>query len=156
MNNHNREELIKHAIKIAEDSKKHGNLPYGCILVDAQGNVILTGENSVITESDCLGHAEINMIRAASKLYDNHFLNQCTIYTSDEPCPMCASAIFWSGIGTLVFGLSKARFYHEFGKQNPDIDFNISSKEVLKAGGRKVEVIGPILEEQVLAMHRDN
>jgi tRNA(Arg) A34 adenosine deaminase TadA len=59
-----------------------------------KGEVIIEGENTVITEHDCLGHAEINMIREASKRYDHKFLNQCSIYTSDEPCPMCSSAIF--------------------------------------------------------------
>jgi len=147
-------EFVKIAIEVAKRSKANGNLAYGCILVDAQGEVILEGENSVITESDCLGHAEINMIREASKLYDADFLNQCTIYTSDEPCSMCSSAIFWSGIGTLTFGLSKSRFYQEFGNENPAIDLNISSREILKSGGRKVTVIGPMLEEQVLDIHR--
>jgi len=152
--NNSKEALVKRAIEVAKRSKENGNLAYGCILVDGKGEVIMEGENSVITESDCLGHAEINMIREASKQYDADFLSQCTIYTSDEPCPMCSSAIFWSGIGTLTFGLSKSRFYEEFGNDNPAIDFNISSREVLKAGGRKVEVIGPMLEEEVLKIHR--
>jgi len=156
MKNSSRENLVKRAIEVAKRSKNNGNLAYGCLLVDGQGKVIMEGENSVITEHDCLGHAEVNMIREASKQYDSEFLNQCSIYTSDEPCPMCSSAIFWSGIGTLVFGLSKSRFHHEFGNDIPAIDFNISSREVLKAGGRKVEIIGPMLEDEVLAIHRES
>jgi len=151
-----KEELIKRAIEVAKRSKANGNLAYGCILVDANDKVIMEGENTVVTEHDCLGHAEINMIREASKRFDTDFLNQCSIYTSDEPCPMCSSAIFWSGISTLVFGLSKVRFYQEFGNDNPAIDFNISSRNILRAGGRKVEVIGPMLDEEVLAMHRNS
>jgi len=151
-----KEELIKRAIEVAKRSKANGNLAYGCILVDANDKVIMEGENTVVTEHDCLGHAEINMIREASKRFDTDFLNQCSIYTSDEPCPMCSSAIFWSGISTLVFGLSKARFYQEFGNDNPAIDFNIPSRNVLRTGGRKVEVYGPMLEDDVLALHRSS
>jgi hypothetical protein len=55
----------------------------------------------------------------------------------------------------LVFGLSKERFYQEFGNDNPAIDFNISSKGILKEADRKVEVIGPMLEEEVLVIHRE-
>lgn len=150
------ETLVKRAIEVAKRSKANGNLAYGCVLVDGDGKVIMEGENTIVTEYDCLGHAEINMIREASKHYDTEFLNQCSIYTSDEPCPMCSSAIFWSGISTLVFGLSKSRFYQEFGNDNPAVDFNIPSRDVLKAGGREVKVIGPMLEDDVLAIHRSN
>jgi len=149
-----KESLLRSVFAIAKRSKLNGNLAYGCLLVDENNKIILEGENSVITNNDSLGHAEINLIREASKLYSPEFLNKCTIYTSDEPCPMCSSAIFWGGIGKLVFGLSKARFYQEFGNDNPNIDFNISSREVLKSGGRKVEIEGPFLEEEALLVHK--
>lgn len=147
------ETLLRKAFDIAKRSKAKGNLAYGCLLVDENNTILLEGENSVLTKNDALGHAEINLIREASTLYPPDFLNKCTIYTSDEPCPMCSSAIFWGGIGKLVFGLSKARFYQEFGHDNPNIDFNIASREILKAGGRKVQIEGPILEEEALLIH---
>lgn len=146
--------LIRKVFDVARRSKLNGNLAYGCLLVDENNQIILEGENSVITEKDALGHAEINLIREASKRYSADFLNKCTIYTSDEPCPMCSSAIFWGGIGKLVFGLSKVRFYQEFGRENPAIDFDISSREVLSAGGRKVKIEGPFLEDEALLIHK--
>ena len=148
------ESLLRKTFNVARRSKTNGNLAYGCLLVGENGQVLLEGENSVITEKDALGHAEINLIREASKLYSPEFLNTCTIYTSDEPCPMCSSAIFWGGIGKLVFGLSKNRFYREFGRDNPAIDFDIPSRTVLSAGGRKVNVEGPLLEEEALLIHK--
>lgn len=154
MDNHIKEKLIRNTFNIAKRSKLNGNLAYGCLLVDENNKILLEGENSVLTESDSLGHAEVNLIRKASKLYSTEFLNKCTIFTSDEPCPMCSSAIFWGGIGKLIFGLSKARFYKEFGNDNPNIDFNIPSRDILKLGGRKVEVEGPILEEEALLIHQ--
>ncbi len=154
MQNMINEDLLRKVFDVAKRSKRNGNLAYGCLLVDENNQVLLEGENSVISEKDALGHAEINLIRQASKLYSPEFLNKCTIYTSDEPCPMCSSAIFWGGIGRLVFGLSKARFYREFGCDNPAIDFNIASRDILKSGGRKVEIYGPYLEEEALLIHR--
>jgi len=155
MEQNTQETLLRNAFESARQAKLAGNLPYGCVLADESGNIIMDGRNTVITDKDALGHAEINLIREASKKYDAEFLKKCTIFTSDEPCPMCASAIFWGGIGSLVFGLSKARFYQEFGRDNPDIDFDLSSRTVLQAGARKVKVIGPLLEEEALALHSE-
>ena len=67
---------------------------------------------------------------------------------------MCSAAIFWGGIGSLVFGLSKSRFYQEFGKDDLNTDLDISSRKILSAGGRKVEVVGPLLEDVVLQIHK--
>ena len=154
MNKTKMEELLTATFEVAKRSQENGNLPYGCILVDEHGNIIMEGENSVITEKDSLGHAEINLIREASKKYGFDFLDKCTIFTSDEPCPMCSSAIFWGGIGRLVFGLSKSRFYQEYGKDNPTTDFDISCRKILSAGGRKVGVVGPLLEDEALQLHK--
>jgi len=147
---------IKKAIKVAKQAKEKGNLPYGCILTDADGKVLLKGENTINTDNDCLAHAEINLIREACKLYDYNVLNSCIIYTSDEPCAMCSSAIYWSGIGKLVFGLSKKAFYDNVGRENLNWVFELSSREVLSKGGREVKVVGPILEDDVLKIHKIN
>jgi len=147
---------IKKAIKVAKQAKEKGNLPYGCILTDADGKVLLKGENTINTDNDCLAHAEINLIREACKLYDYNVLNSCIIYTSDEPCAMCSSAIYWSGIGKLVFGLSKKAFYDNVGRENLNWVFELGSREVLSKGGREVKVVGPILEDDVLKIHKIN
>lgn len=155
LGNMNREmNHLKKAIEVAHSAKQKGNLPYGCILVDSNGQQLLAGENTINTDNDCLAHAEINLIREACKSYSYEFLNTCTIYTSDEPCAMCSSAIYWSGIGKLVFGLSKVKFYDTMGRDNPNWVFELGSKDVLESGGRKVEVFGPFLEDEVLELHK--
>ena len=148
------EKQIRLAINIAKQAKEKGNLPYGCVLTNAIGEVLLVGENTINTDNDCLAHAEINLIREACKIYDYNFLNSCVIYTSDEPCAMCSSAIYWSGIGKLVYGLSKSTFYNSLGRENPNWVFELGSREVFSKGGRKVKVIGPILEDEVLMLHK--
>ncbi|WP_190811039.1 nucleoside deaminase [Flagellimonas sp. S3867] len=145
--------LVRLAIEIAKISKNNGNLPFGCVLVNAEGEVILKGENTINTDNDCLAHAEINLIREASKKFDFVHLNSCSIYTSDEPCPMCTSAIYWSGIGRLVYGLSKSEYYKIVGRDDPNWVFEMPTRELLQKGGRKLEVVGPILENEAAILH---
>jgi tRNA(Arg) A34 adenosine deaminase TadA len=147
--------FISETIEIAKSSKTKGNLPYGCILVNKEGEVILKGENTINTDHDMLAHAEINLLREASKIYVHEYLQSCTIYTSHEPCPMCASAIYWTGVGKLVYGLSKPKYYNIVGRENPNWVFEMSAKEVLSKGGRKVEIVGPLLENEVATLHNN-
>ena len=68
MKNEIEESLLRKVFNVAKRSKLNGNLAYGCLLVDENNHIILEGENSVLTEQDALGHAEINLIKEASKL----------------------------------------------------------------------------------------
>ncbi|WP_350293997.1 nucleoside deaminase [uncultured Croceitalea sp.] len=155
INMKNEETYVRMAIEEAKQSKLNGNLPFGCVLVDRDGKVILKGENTINTDKDCLAHAEINLIREACKIYDYSFLNDCSIYTSDEPCPMCTSAIYWSGIGKLVYGLSKTKYYKIVGRDNANWVFEMPVRELIKKGGRKIEVLGPLLEDEASVLHLD-
>jgi len=149
------EDYLRMAIKTAKKSKENGNLAFGCILVSRSDEIILRGENTINTDNDCLAHAEINLIRDACKKYEYSFLNDCSIYTSNEPCPMCTSAIYWSGIGKLVYGLSKTEYYRIVGRDDPRWVFEMPTKELLKYGSRKLEVVGPILEDEASILHSD-
>jgi tRNA(Arg) A34 adenosine deaminase TadA len=92
---------MQQVIEIARQARLHGNHPFGALLADAEGNILLTAENTVVTENDCTCHAETNLIRQAARNYAAEFLETCTLYASTEPCPMCAGAIFW-GNGMLA------------------------------------------------------
>ena len=151
----NDKEFVRMEIEIAKELKQKNNLPFGCVLVNKNGKVILKGENTNNTDNDCLAHAEINLIREASKTYDYSYLNDCSIYTGDEPCPMYTAAIYWSGIGKLVYGLSKTEYYKIVGRDNPNWVFEMPTRELLEKGGRKLEVIGPLLEDEASILHLD-
>ena len=99
------------AISVAWQAREHGNHPFGAVLVDADNHVILTTENTVITERDCTGHAETNLVRLATQRFSPEQLACCTLYSSTEPCAMCAGAIHWSQIGRVVFALSEVDLY---------------------------------------------
>ena len=76
--------------------------PFGCVIVK-NGKVIAEGSNHVVTENDPTWHGEMAAIRAAARHLRNFNLSGCTIYTSGEPCPMCAGAIFWARIDRVVY-----------------------------------------------------
>ena len=112
-------QLLRAAIAVARRAREHGNHPFGALLVGRDGQVLLEAENTVLTGPDCTGHAETNLMRLASRRYGADFLAGCSLYTSTEPCPMCAGAIYWGSVGRVVFALSQTAFY----------DFSVKDRE---------------------------
>src|SRR5579859_3432783 len=95
-------DFVRRSVQIAADAVSHGNHPFGALLV-RDGKVLLEAENTIFTRHDITNHAEMNLVRLSVNRYDAAFLADCTLYTSTEPCAMCAGAIYWSGIGAVVF-----------------------------------------------------
>ncbi len=144
--------FIRLSLEVAAAARANGNHPFGALLVDEEGHVLLRGENTVVTEHDCTGHAELNLIREASSAYSPEFLARCTIYASTEPCPMCAGAIFWGNVRRVVFGLSTAGLNALVGEETPDV-LNLPSRELFAKGRKRIEVVGPVLEEEARRVH---
>jgi len=141
------------AIELARLAREHGNHPFGALLVDADGNVVLEAENTVNTARDATGHAETNLIRLASRLFRGEFLRGCTLYTSTEPCAMCASAIFWGEVRRVVFGLSQEEI-RRISRDNPAHgQLDVSCREIFERGNHAVEVSGPHLLDESRAVH---
>src|SRR4029077_7366852 len=84
---------------------KHGG-PFGSIVI-RKGRVIGYGHNTVTSSKDPTAHAEINAIRQACTILDTFKLNDCKLYTSCEPCPLCIGAIYWSGIKKVYYSNTK-------------------------------------------------
>ena len=152
MSNGNRQ-LLRRAIELARLAREHGNHPFGALLVDAKGNVVLEAENTVRTDKDVTAHAETNLIRMATARFDRDFLGRCTLYTSTEPCAMCAGAIYWGNIRHVVFGFSQEQI-HAISAGNPEnMQLQLSSREVFARGDHPVEVSGPHLPKESAAVH---
>ena len=130
-----------------------GNHPFGAILVGPDGTVLMEAENSVVTARDRTGHAERNLMSRASVLYDAAFLVQCTLYTSTEPCAMCAASAYWAGIGRVVYGLAETTLNRIIGPNPDNLTLALDCRTVLGAGQRTVEVVGPRLEEEASRVH---
>jgi tRNA(Arg) A34 adenosine deaminase TadA len=144
--------LIRASIEIARKARNKGNHPFGALLVDEAGNIVLEAENTVVTERDCTGHAETNLMRKASAQYDGEFLAKCTIYTSTEPCPMCAGAIFWANVRRVVYGLSEESLYEIIDWDSEDILY-LPCREIFQKGQKQIEVVGPVLEDEAREVH---
>ena len=144
-------QFLRLAIDVARRAREHGNHPFGALLADEQGNVLLEAENTVITDSDCTGHAELNLMRLASRQYTFDELARCTLYTSTEPCPMCSGSIFWGGVGRVVYALSEEGLYAMTGDSPHKL--LLACRDVFARGGRPIEVLGPALEEEARQVH---
>jgi tRNA(Arg) A34 adenosine deaminase TadA len=138
--------LLRAAIALSARARERGNEPYGALLGDAGGNVRLEAENTQVNDRDCTGHAELNLMREASQRFDAEVLAGCTVYASGEPCPMCAGAIYWSGVGRIVYALS-VRSMAELAGEAAD-EIRLGCAEVLAHGTRVVKVAGPMLEDE--------
>ena len=149
----NDEKLIRAAIEVAWRARNHGNHPFGALLTDAEGKILLIAENTVVTEQDCTCHAELNLIRKAVHNYDPDFLKTCSLYTSTEPCPMCAGAIFWGNVRRVVYGLSEEGLYGLI-SDDAEETLLLSCCDVFAKGKKEMEVIGPVLEEEALEVHQ--
>jgi tRNA(Arg) A34 adenosine deaminase TadA len=144
---------LTRAIELAAAAREHGNHPFGSLLVDGAGAVVLEAENTVVTGRDVTAHAEQNLVRKASARFGPDQLETCTLYTSTEPCAMCAGAIFWSGIGRVVFALSSATLGEIVQDPTGAWTLAMSCRDVFDRGGRTVDVRGPLIEDQGRIVH---
>jgi tRNA(Arg) A34 adenosine deaminase TadA len=149
------ERFLRLAFDIARKAAQAGEHPFGCLLVGPDGNVIMEQRNAFRAEGgDMTAHAERMIATRASKTYPPEFLALCTLYTSAEPCAMCSGALYWAGVGRIVFGQTERSLKEATGDhpENPTLD--LPCRVVFEAGQRKVEVIGPLLEEEAAALQR--
>ena len=145
--------FLRVAIDVSRKSRENGNHPFGAILVDPQGNILLEAQNTVVTDRDCTGHAETNLMRLASQQFDPELLASCTVYTSAEPCPMCSGAIFWGNVRRVVYGLGIELLYDLIGNHPENPSLHVHCQEVLSRGPWPIEVIGPALEAEAGQVH---
>jgi tRNA(Arg) A34 adenosine deaminase TadA len=92
-------------------------------------------------------------MRKASKVYSKDFLKNCTLYTTAEPCVMCAGAIYWGNVGRLVYALSEKRLLELTGSDPQNPTFDVPCRTVFAGGQKDIVVVGPIddLELEVAA-----
>lgn len=146
--------FLRSAIDVSRKSRGHGNHPFGCVLVDGSGKVVLEAENSYTTDKGP-GHAETNLAREAATSFDEEYLRGCTLYTSVEPCCMCAGTAYWAGLGAVVFGMTEARLGQLTGDHPENLTMDLPCRSVFEAGRRPVDVRGPFseLETEILEVH---
>ncbi|WP_454041464.1 nucleoside deaminase [Cellulosimicrobium sp. Marseille-Q8652] len=142
---------LAEALRIARATLVDGNRPFGAVLVAADGRVLATGRNAAAQTGDPTSHAELDAVRAVPPA-DRPAVAGATVFASGEPCPMCAAALVWAGVGRVVFGTAA-----------PDVravvpgspSFALRCSDVVAASDATVEVVGPALGEDGLAPFRE-
>lgn len=147
--------LIAHlraANEVGRAAMADGHHPFGALLVGPDHRTVLMTQGNV----DTVNHAESTLVRRAAEQYSPDFLWQCALYTSVEPCCMCAGTAYWANIGTVVFGMTErdllsATLDHP---ENPTLD--LPADAVFARGQKPVRLIGPVAEvrDEVLALQR--
>ena len=147
MNEH--ESYIQKTYHLAKSAQGRGNHPFGALLV-IDSKIVYTAENTVVTDNDITRHAELKLVSKATQELDPETLGRSRLYTSTEPCAMCTGAIFWAGISKIVYGCSADTLGEIAGGA-----FVVPCRELLKYGKRQINVVGPVLEDQGAAIHRN-
>jgi tRNA(Arg) A34 adenosine deaminase TadA len=145
--------FLRRSFDVARRAMKNGNHPFGALLVDQNGKVLIEVENGYMPDHDGTAHAERVLATEACRTLSAEVLAKATIYSSAEPCAMCAGAIYWASIGRLVYALSEHRLRALTGThpENPTLD--LPCRAVFASGQRPTEVVGPLLEDEAAALH---
>ena len=148
---------LKKCVEVSRRSRESGNMPFGCILVSSDGEVLLEQMNIEGTNYKCTGHAETQLMEKASMKYTKDFLWGCTLYSTAEPCAMCTGAIYWGNVGRIVYGMSEKDLLKITGSDPKNPTFDLPCREVLARGQKDIELIGPFkeIEEAVSEVHKD-
>src|SRR3989344_4838196 len=146
-----KKEFMQKAILAAKKSAKNGDYALGALVVK-NNKVIATGTTKLKHENDPTVHAEIVAIRGACKKLDSRFLENCVLYTTHEPCPMCASTAIWAKMKGIVFGA-----FIEDAKNKASENFswrqiNISCKSILAKGTPKLELVEGFLRDECIEL----
>jgi tRNA(Arg) A34 adenosine deaminase TadA len=150
------ESLLRQAFDVARRARESGDHPFGSVLADGNGNLLMEQGNGFTSEGrDRTAHAERLLASRAARAFDLAFLRRCTLYTSAEPCAMCAGAIYWAGIGRVVYGQTEKALKAQTGahEENPTLD--LPCDIVFAAGQRPTEVVGPLLEDEAAQLQAD-
>lgn len=137
---HKDEYYMEEALRFARKGEKEGEIPIGAVIV-SQGKIIACAHNLTERLKDTTAHAEMLAITTATNFLGGKYLNDCTIYVTVEPCPMCAGALAWSQIGKVVYGAS-----------DPKRGFTNFSPSLMHP---KTEVVAGVLAEECGAMVSD-
>jgi tRNA(adenine34) deaminase len=138
----------------AELAHRVGNRPFGAVVIADDGRVLAEAWCNTGETGDCTGHAETNAVRQLSPVVDRETLARATLYSSAEPCVMCAGAIFWSNIGRVVFGIDAVSLRVFRGERAEQRDAELSCRDVFAASPHPIECIGPALRDEASEPHR--
>jgi tRNA(Arg) A34 adenosine deaminase TadA len=151
----NHEFFIHRSIELAAESRKAGNHPFGALLVSPDSEILMEKFNTFGEKGDSTDHAERFLMTRASVTHPVEFLRGCTMYTSAEPCAMCAGSVYWSGVGRVVHRMSEHDMKEMIGPNPENLTMDITCRTIFAAGQRPLEVVGPLLSEESAVVHKN-
>jgi tRNA(Arg) A34 adenosine deaminase TadA len=143
------ERFIRQALDLAAQARRRGNPPFGALLVVGD-ELLLSAENTGITDANPTCHAETNLVQKAIRNLSREQIAEAALYTSAEPCAMCTGAIYWAGIRTVVYALPCEELAR-LGRGS----FAIPCRELFGRASEKVDVAGPFLIEEARKVHEN-
>ena len=137
---------MRRAFELAREAANRGDRPFGSVLV-RDDSVVMADSNRVISENDIRRHPELHLAYRACRELEPHERTETVMYTSTEPCPMCAGGMATAGFGRVVFSVSSEEIATFTGTEP-----GVSSNEILDGVS---DVVGPVLNEAGRRIHRD-
>ena len=145
---------LRRCIALAGEARQAGQHPFAAMVVDEKGEVLMEAQNHARPPGgDPTQHAELLASSRAAKIFPPERLAKSTLYTSAEPCSMCAGAIYWASIGRVVYALSERKLFLLTGANEENPTFSLPCREVFARGQRRIEIVGPLLEEEAAKPH---
>lgn len=140
------ENWMLQAVHMARKAEKHGEVPIGAVIVGADQKILASASNSTIHNNDPTAHAEILALRIAATRVGNYRLTGTTVYSTVEPCAMCAGALVNARVARLVYGTADERF-----GAVRSVFRICDSKEL----NHRIEVVSGVLEDQCRRLMQD-
>ena len=145
-------EYMRLALTLAEKATRDGEPPFGALVVGPDGDVVADSTDRVVAEADMTRHAEVNVVRIASRAMGPD-LTGCTLYTTVEPCPMCFTSAWLARVSRVVFGCTMDAVHSvTLGQQR---ELRIPAGEVNARSGEPVELLGGVLAEACLKLFEE-
>ncbi|MBD2298668.1 nucleoside deaminase [Nostoc sp. FACHB-87] len=137
-------------MRFALEAAKKGDWPYGAVIVK-DDEVVEVAYNTVQRNNDPSAHAEMNVIRSLTNKLKNPSLEGYSIYTTCEPCPMCATVCIWAGISEIIYGGS----IQDLISMNQS-QIHVFCDEIIAKSFRNIKVTKGVLKDECLALFRES
>ena len=142
---------LRSANAVAKRALDAGHHPFGAVLIGPDHETVLSEQGNI----DTVNHAEAVLARMAAKAWTPEELWSCTLYSTVEPCCMCAGTQYWANIGRLVYGMDEHRLLQFTGDHSENATLDLPCRQVFAAGQKGIRVWGPIaeVEAEIAALH---
>jgi tRNA(Arg) A34 adenosine deaminase TadA len=142
---------LRRANSIANTAMQDGHHPFGAVLVAADNETVVMEQGNISS----VAHAESTLAQRAAKKYSPEELWGMTLYSTAEPCVMCAGTQYWANIGRLVYGMSERQLQDLTGNHTENPTLDVPSRYVFSRGQKAIRIWGPIEEvvEEIVALH---